>query len=145
MRLYATNSVKYFGIKTDDKLNWKQQISDIATKLNKTNAIFSKLRNFIDRKILKSIYHAIFEPHLWYSSLVSTHISNSKTFCFAKKITDYNFWDCNAHTSPLFREFNIQIFQQTSTQSLQNLVYFFIWTLYLQYLLVQSYCTSPWH
>ena len=29
-RLYPTNSVKYLGIKIDENLNWKQQISDIA-------------------------------------------------------------------------------------------------------------------
>ena len=38
-------------------------------KLNKANAILSKIRHFIDRKTPKSIYHAIFEPHLCYSSL----------------------------------------------------------------------------
>ena len=69
-RLYLTNSVKYLGIKIDESLNWKEQISDIVIKLNKINAILSKLRHFIDRKTLKSVYHAIFEPHLCYSSLV---------------------------------------------------------------------------
>ena len=63
-RLYPTNSVKYLGIKIDENLNWKQQISDIAIELIKANGILSKLRDFIDRKTLKSIYHTIFEPHL---------------------------------------------------------------------------------
>ena len=67
--LYPTNSVKYLGIKTDENLNWKQQTSDIDIKLNKENAILSKLRHFVDRKTLRSIYHAIFEPHLHYSWL----------------------------------------------------------------------------
>ena len=70
-RLYPTNSVKYLGINIDENLTWKQQISDIAIKLNKANGILSKLRHFIDRKTLKSNiiqYHAIFEPHLYYSS-----------------------------------------------------------------------------
>ena len=61
------NSVKYLGINIDENLNWKQQISDIAIKLNKANGILSKLRHFIDRKTLKSISQAIFEPHLYYS------------------------------------------------------------------------------
>ena len=43
-RLYLTNSVKYLHIKINEKLNWKQQISVIATKLNRANAILSKLR-----------------------------------------------------------------------------------------------------
>ena len=49
-RLYPTNSVKYLGINIDENLNWKQQISDIAIKLNKANGILSKLRHFIEKE-----------------------------------------------------------------------------------------------
>ena len=41
-RLYPTNSMKYLGINIDENLTWKQQISDIAIKLNKANGILSK-------------------------------------------------------------------------------------------------------
>ena len=51
------NSVKYLGINIDEILNWKQQISDITITLNKANDISSKLRQFMDIKTLKSIYH----------------------------------------------------------------------------------------
>ena len=57
--------MKYFGINVDENLNWKQQISDIAIWLNKANGILSKFKHFIDMKT-----HAIFERHLYYSSLV---------------------------------------------------------------------------
>ena len=50
--------MRYLGINIDEKLTWKQQISDVAIKLSKANGILSKLRHFIDRKTLKSIYHA---------------------------------------------------------------------------------------
>ena len=40
-RLYPTNSVKDLGINIDQNLNWKQQISDIAIKLNKAIGILS--------------------------------------------------------------------------------------------------------
>ena len=108
-RLYPTNSVKYL-INIDEKLNWKQQISNIAIKLNKANGVSSKLRHFIDRTTLKSIYHAIFEPHLYYSSLVWTQISNSvkRLFVLQKKfLWIIYFLNNNAHASPLFRELNI--------------------------------------
>ena len=109
-RLYPTNSVKYLGINIDENLTWKQQISDIAIKLNKANGILSKLRHFIDRKTLKSIYHAIFEPHLYYSSLVWAQNSNSikRLFVLQKKsLRIIYFLNHNAHTSPLFRDLNI--------------------------------------
>ena len=109
-RLCLTNSVKYLGINIDGNLNWKQQISDIAIKLNKANGILSKLRHFIDRKTLKSIYHAIFEPHLYYSSLVWAQNSNSikRLFVLQKKsLRIIYFLNHNAHTFPLFRDLNI--------------------------------------
>ena len=51
--LCPTNSVKYLGVKIDENLNWKQQISDITIKLNRENTILYKLRHFIDRKNVK--------------------------------------------------------------------------------------------
>ena len=71
-----TNLVKYLAINIHENITWKQQIS-IAIKLNQANGILSKLRHFIDRKTLKSIYCPIFEPNLYYSSLVWAQNSNS--------------------------------------------------------------------
>ena len=101
--------MKNLELNIDENLNWKQQISDIAIKLNKANGFLSKLRHFMDRKTLKSIYYAIFEPNLCNSSLVWAQNSNSsKRLCFAKKsLRIIYFVNQNAHTSPLFREPNI--------------------------------------
>ena len=51
------------------------------------NAILSKFRRVVNRKTLKIMYHAIFEPNLHCSSLAWAQNSNSvkKTFCFTKK------------------------------------------------------------
>ena len=85
-RLYTTNSVKYLGIKIDENLNWHEQINNVAVKLNRANAMLSKVRHFVDKKTLKSIYHAIFESHLsnsclvWYRILIPL-----KDFIFYKR------------------------------------------------------------
>ena len=85
-RLYSRNSVKYPGINIYENLNWKQQISDIAMKLNKAIGILFKLRHFMDRKTLKSIYHAIFESHLFYSSPFWAQIQiQLKDYLFCKR------------------------------------------------------------
>ena len=87
-RLYPTNSVKYLGINVDENFNWKQQIYDIFIKLNRENVILSQVRHFIDRETLKSVYHAILEPHLCYSSLAWAQNLNpiKRLFVFQKKI-----------------------------------------------------------
>ena len=62
-RLCHKKSVKNLDMKIDENLNWKKESSDIAIMLNKANGILSKLRHFMDRRILKSMYHAIFQSH----------------------------------------------------------------------------------
>ena len=42
--------MKYLGVKIDEHLPWKPQIDGISTKLNKANAILSKVRHFVDQK-----------------------------------------------------------------------------------------------
>ena len=109
-RLYPTNSVKYLGVKIDEHLTWKPQIDGISTKLNKANAILSKVRYFVDQKTLKAIYHAIFESHLYSSSLVWAHNFNStkRLFILQKKALKLMFFRRKeAHTNPLFKDFNI--------------------------------------
>ena len=64
--LYETNSMKYLGIRIDNKLNWKAHINDIALKLIRGNAMLYKCRDFVDAGILKLIYHALFESHIHY-------------------------------------------------------------------------------
>ena len=62
-----TDSVKYLGIQIDERLTWKQQINHVALKLNKANAMLSKLRHVLDVKTLRSVYYVIFESHLCYA------------------------------------------------------------------------------
>ena len=86
-RLYLTNSVKYLGLKIDEPLTWKPHIDGISAKLNKANAMISEIRHFVDQKTLKAIYHAIFESHLYSSSLVWAQNFNStkRLFILLKK------------------------------------------------------------
>ena len=45
-KLYPTDSVRYLGVKIDIKLNWKSHVNVTATKLNRANAIFHKVKDF---------------------------------------------------------------------------------------------------
>ena len=69
-RLHSSNNVKYLRIKIDENLNWKHHINEVLTTLIRANAILFKIRNHVNPKILRSIYFAISESHLNYSSIV---------------------------------------------------------------------------
>ena len=54
-RPYPTESVKYLDAKIDKNFSWKYHVSDLSIKLNRANALLSKLRKYISLKILRSI------------------------------------------------------------------------------------------
>ena len=68
--IYPTASVKYLGVKIDQDLTWKHHINDLSVKLNRANALLFKIRKFVNDKILRSTYFAVFESNLNYWSLV---------------------------------------------------------------------------
>ena len=82
--LYETDSVRYLGNKIDKRLTWKQQVTHVVLKLNKANAMLSKLRHALNTKTLRSVYYAIFESHLCYASIVWALI-DLKAFTFYRK------------------------------------------------------------
>ena len=75
--LYEKELVKYLRIQFDKKLIWKQDINPVILKLNKANAILSKIGHVLDIKTLRSVYYAIFGSRLCYVSLAWAQKSNS--------------------------------------------------------------------
>ena len=76
-RIYPTKSAKYLGIKIGERLTWNEHINDIAIKLNRANAILYKVKEFVNTRVLKSIYQAIFDCHLYYVNTVWGQKENS--------------------------------------------------------------------
>ena len=104
-RIYEINSMKYLGIRIDNKLNWKAHINNIALKLIRANAMLYKVRDFVDAGILKSIYHALFESHIHYACIIwgQNMCTINRLFILQKKaLRLIHFKERNAHTAPLF-------------------------------------------
>ena len=78
----------------------------MALKLNKVNAILSKLRHVLDIKTLRSVYYAIFDSYLCYASFVWAQNTNSvkRLYLLQKKSLRIMFFRSrNSHTGPLFK------------------------------------------
>ena len=58
--------VKYLGIMIDSDLLWKNHIDFICHKISKSIKIIAKLRHYIPRQLLLSIYHTLITPYLTY-------------------------------------------------------------------------------
>ena len=71
-KLYPTNSVKHLIVKIDANLNWKYHVNHLSIKLNSAKVLLFKMRKYLNLKILRSIYFAIFDCYLCYCCLVWT-------------------------------------------------------------------------
>ena len=69
-KVFFSNYIKYLGILIDSKLSWKHHISELSKKLNRATAILAKLRNFVTKNSLKSLYFSLFQSYLSYGCLV---------------------------------------------------------------------------
>ena len=65
-----SNFVKHLGILIDSKLNWKKHISELTKTLNRATAILAKVRHYVNKSTLKSLYFSLFQSHLNYGCLV---------------------------------------------------------------------------
>ena len=52
---------KYLGLKLDQHPTFKQHMDTIKPKLNRANSLLAKIRFYVDSKLLKTIYTAIFD------------------------------------------------------------------------------------
>ena len=78
--------MKYLGVKEHEHLTWKTHIGKISTKFNKTNAMLSKIKYYLNQKTLKAIYHAVFESHLYYPSLIwALNFNSTKRLFISQK------------------------------------------------------------
>ena len=106
-RIYQTASVKYLGLKINQHLTWQHHINDLSVQLNRANALLFKIRKFVDDKILRSIYFAIFESNLNYCSLVwaqNYNAINRLVILQKETLRIMKYQPQNSHTSPLFRK-----------------------------------------
>ena len=68
-RLCPTKSVKYLRVKIDINLSWQYHVNDLSIKLNRANVLLFKMRKYVNLKILRSIYFAIFDSYISYYCL----------------------------------------------------------------------------
>ena len=104
--LKPSDYVKYLGIFIDKNLSWDFQIQQLSVKLSRANGIISKLRHFVPKSTLISVYYSIFYSHLIYGcpvwSLTSDKNLNTIRVLQKKCLRIMNFADYNSHTNHLF-------------------------------------------
>ena len=120
-RIYASQYIRYLSAFIDENLNWKKHINQISTKLIKANAMLSKLRHFVNKDILLSVYYGIFHSHLVYLCLVwgQAKFSLNRTTLLQKRAIRI-LHSFAYHTSPLL--YRSKVLKFVHIVSLENCI-----------------------
>ena len=54
----------------DSNLSWKYHIESICHKINKSIEIIAKIRHYVPRRVLLSVYNSLIVPYLTYGIYV---------------------------------------------------------------------------
>ena len=85
--LRQDSCIKYLGIYIDSNLTCKSHIDYIAKKVKRSIGILSKLRYYVDNRIIINLYYALIYPFLIYGMIVwgSTYHTNVQPLFISQK------------------------------------------------------------
>ena len=114
-KLNPSDDVKYLGVFLDKNLAWDYQISQLSNKLSRSNGVLYKLRKYILKQTVLSVYYSICYSHLTYAchvwSLTTQQNIDAIEILQKKCLRIINFASYNSHTSILFSNDKLLKFQ----------------------------------
>ena len=98
--------VKFLGVLIDEKLNWKDHIASVKSKLSKSTTILYKCSQLVDIQSMHILYCSMFLPYINYCSeiLGNTYPTNISGIVILQKRAMRQLYGANRidHTTPLF-------------------------------------------
>ena len=70
IKIRRVKLIKYLGLWIDDNLTWEVQIDHICSKMAGNIGIIKRIRNFILKESLLTLYRTLVEPYLRYCNIV---------------------------------------------------------------------------
>ena len=105
------SSTRFLGIIIDESLSWREQISCVCQKVNKSIGIIRRISNLINKKCLLTLYYSLIYPHLSYCNIVwgSTYSTSLRKITILQnrfvRLASRSAWDAAA--APLFKQLEI--------------------------------------
>ena len=127
--LKKANETKFLGVIIDDQLKWKAHISHICSKISKGTGIINRVRYFLPKSALKTLYYSLIYPYLHYGNIIwgSTYPSNLNRLRIIQKkvvrsITNSPYL---SHTNPLFHTESILKIDDITKLNIASMMYLF--------------------
>ena len=105
-KLFPSDSIKYLGVHLDPTLSGKAHCKILASKLRRANGLLSKIRHYVPKRELYSLYHSLFSSHLTYGLQIWGQQLNSQAEIpkiQKRALRIINFQDFRAASNPLFQ------------------------------------------
>ena len=126
-RIYQSSYIKYLGVYLDEHLSWKPHIHELRKKLNRSNSMLSKIRHYVNKNTIRSLYFSLFASHISYCCQVwgqsgNYHLNKilSVQRCALRII---EFKPFHSDVSYLFKNLNIPLFSNLVRMS--NILFVF--------------------
>ena len=107
IKLERVENFNFLGLLINERLDWSPHVRVISKKLSRAIGIMSRLKSFIPKQVMKTIYYAIFHPHINYHILAWGSKSDHLFLLQKKAIRIMNNEHFLQHTDPLFKQSNI--------------------------------------
>ena len=102
----TVESTKFLGLFIDNKLSWKQHVTQLGKSLSRNVGVINKLKSSFPSNILLSLYNTLILPYLNYGILAwgnSSRIYLDRILLIQKRVIRIiNHKDRLAHTDELF-------------------------------------------
>ena len=115
--LAEVTSAKYLGVYIDNKLQWNTHINNIKLRLSKGVSMLAKIRHYVPKTVLRSLYFTFVNAHIDYNllnwgiaPLANIEIINRKT---RKAIRLISFKPYHEEPIPLFKQHSILPLEET--------------------------------
>jgi len=109
--LTEVENAKYLGVHIDNKLKWTKHINSINLKLSKGLSLLAKIRHFVPKTVMKSMYYTFINPHIEYNllnwSTANQTELNTINAKLNKAIRIMSFKKSDCPSSPLFKALDI--------------------------------------
>ena len=119
--------IKYLGVFIDKGLSWKEHINYILTKISRSVGLISKLRHFIPRHTLLTIYQALIVPYISYGLTVWGQTSSfllNKILILQKRALRFIYsTKRDQHAIPLFIDAKVLPLQFMYFECISSLMY----------------------
>ena len=115
--LAEVSNAKYLGVYIDNKLQWDTHINAIKLRLSKGTSILAKIRHYVPKSVLRSLYFTFINSHIDYNllnwgiaPLANIEIISKKT---RKAIRLISFKSYDEEAIPLFKQHSILPLEET--------------------------------